>query len=37
MSTSEEEEAADLEALNASVVHAVVFWEDDFNQVTLPL
>ncbi len=37
MSTSEEEEAADLEALNASVVHAVIFWEDDFNQVTLPL
>lgn len=30
--TSEEE---DLEALDASVVHTVIFWKDNFNQMTL--
>ncbi len=30
--TSEEE---DLEALDASVVHTIIFWKDNFNQMTL--
>ncbi len=30
--TSEEE---DLEALDMSVVHTIIFWKDNFNQMTL--